>query len=54
MIRPRLSVKLLKEPPLFDLTALRQAAELIGRHVPPTPQYNWPLLSQRLGCEVWV
>lgn len=39
---------------MFDLTALRQAAELIGRHVPPTPQYNWPLLSQRLGCEVWV
>ncbi len=34
---------------MFDLTALRQAAELIGRHVPPTPQYNWPLLSQRLG-----
>ncbi|MCQ4294097.1 threonine dehydratase [Pseudomonas stutzeri] len=39
---------------MFELTALRQAAELIGRHVPPTPQYNWPLLSQRLGCETWV
>ncbi|WP_313026255.1 threonine dehydratase [Pseudomonas lopnurensis] len=39
---------------MFDLTALRQAAELIGRHVPPTPQYNWPLLARRLGCEVWV
>lgn len=39
---------------MFELTALRQAAELIGRHVPPTPQYSWPLLAQRLGCEVWV
>lgn len=39
---------------MFELNALRQAADLIGRHVPPTPQYNWPLLSQRLGCQVWV
>lgn len=39
---------------MFDLTALQQAATLIGRHVPPTQQYNWPLLAQRLGCEVWV
>ena len=38
---------------MFELTALRQAAELVGRHIPPTPQYNWPLLSQRLGCEAW-
>ncbi|MDM0047078.1 threonine dehydratase [Variovorax dokdonensis] len=22
--------------------------------MPPTPQYAWPLLSQRLGCRVWV
>lgn len=21
---------------------------------PPTPQYAWPLLQERLGCEVWV
>ena len=21
---------------------------------PPTPQYNWPQLSESLGCEVWV
>ena len=20
----------------------------------PTPQYAWPLLAQRAGCEVWV
>lgn len=39
---------------MFELSALRQAAELIGRHIPPTPQYNWPLLRQRLGCDLWV
>ena len=39
---------------MFELSALRQAAKLIGRHIPPTPQYNWPLLRQRLGCDLWV
>ncbi len=39
---------------MFDLTALRQAAGLIARSVPPTPQHRWPLLARRLGCEVWV
>jgi threonine dehydratase len=22
--------------------------------VPPTPQYTWPLLNERAGCELWV
>jgi threonine dehydratase len=22
--------------------------------MPPTPQFSWPLLNQRAGCEVWV
>jgi len=39
---------------MFELSALRQATKLIGRHIPPTPQYNWPLLRQRLGCDLWV
>jgi threonine dehydratase len=26
----------------------------VHRYIPPTPQYCWPLLSRRLGCEVWV
>lgn len=39
---------------MFELSALRQAAKLIGRHIPPPPQYNWPLLRQRLGCDLWV
>jgi len=39
---------------MFDLDQLRQAAELIHQSVPPTQQYAWPLLAERLGCEVWV
>ena len=33
---------------------LARATTLVRRHVPPTPQREWPLLSQRLGAEVWV
>ncbi|MFG3691929.1 threonine dehydratase [Stutzerimonas stutzeri] len=39
---------------MFDLKALRQAAQLIHQSVPPTPQYVWPLLAERLGCEIWL
>src|SRR5690349_19709307 len=39
---------------LPDLTALEAAAALVHRVVPPTPQYRWPLLSRRVGAEVWV
>lgn len=39
---------------MFDLAALRQAATLIRPSVPATPQFAWPLLAERLGCEVWV
>ena len=37
-----------------DLAALDAAAELVHRVMPPTPQYCWPLLSRRVGAEVWV
>ncbi len=39
---------------MTDLANLEAAAELVGRVVPPTPQYCWPLLSHRLGAETWV
>lgn len=39
---------------MFDLPQLRDAARLVHAHVPATAQYNWPLLAERLGCEVWV
>ncbi|MFN7000788.1 threonine dehydratase [Elioraea tepidiphila] len=39
---------------MFDLAALEAAASLVHAHMPPTPQYPWPLLATRAGCEVWV
>lgn len=39
---------------LPDLTEIRQAAELVYRTMPQTPQYHWPLLSERAGAEVWI
>jgi threonine dehydratase len=39
---------------LPDLAALEAAAALVHRTVPPTPQYCWPLLSRRVGAELWV
>jgi threonine dehydratase len=36
------------------LDELETAAALVHRTVPPTPQYCWPLLSHRIGAEVWV
>src|SRR6202007_2879268 len=30
------------------------AAPRVYRMVPPTPQYCWPLLSRRVGAELWV
>ncbi len=37
-----------------DLEGLRAAAEVVYRHMAPTPQYAWPLLAARAGCRVWV
>jgi threonine dehydratase len=39
---------------MTDLETLESAAALVRRAVPPTPQYCWPLLSRRLGAELWV
>lgn len=38
----------------IGLLELEQAAELVHRIVPATPQYAWPKLRQRVGCPVWV
>ena len=38
----------------FTLEELEAAAELVHRHMPPTPQYAWPQIAAELGCEVWV
>ena len=39
---------------LFTLDALNAARDLVYRHMPPTPQFAWPLLAERAGTEVWV
>ena len=39
---------------MIDLATLETAAALVATFVPPTPQYRWPLLSHRIGAEVWV
>ena len=39
---------------LPTLAELDDAARLVRQIVPPTPQYCWPLLSRRVGAELWV
>src|SRR5262249_59501102 len=38
----------------FSSEDLSWAAGVVGRWVPPTPQYVWPLLAEYVGAEVWV
>jgi threonine dehydratase len=33
---------------------IENACQIVYEAMPPTPQYCWPLLSQRAGCEVWL
>lgn len=42
--------------PILDITLheLEEAAEFVRATVPPTAQYVWPKLKQRVGCTVWV
>ncbi|SMF21545.1 threonine dehydratase [Tistlia consotensis] len=39
---------------LPTLEEIEAAAAIVYRHLPPTPQYAWPLLAEALGCRVWV
>ncbi len=39
---------------LFGIEEIEDAARLIYRQMPPTPQYVWPLLGERAGVTVWV
>jgi len=38
----------------FSAQELQDAAALVYTQMSPTPQYAWPQLAKRLGCEVWV
>src|ERR1700716_1084553 len=39
---------------MLSPTEIECAAQIVYGAMPPTPQYAWPLLAQRTGCEVWV
>ena len=39
---------------LPSLAELEAAAQIVYRHMPPTPQYRWPVLCERLGADVWL
>jgi threonine dehydratase len=39
---------------MISLSVLDDAAALVRAVVPPTPQHCWPLLSRRIGAELWV
>ena len=39
---------------LFGLEELAEATEVVRRHVPPTPQYEWPMLNEVAGSTVVV
>lgn len=39
---------------LPSLAQIHEAQDVLYHYMPPTPQYSWPLINQRLGAEVWV
>lgn len=39
---------------LPSLAEIEQAQQVVYAHMPPTPQYTWPLVNQRLEGEVWL
>ncbi len=43
-----------KYMPLFTKDQIIEAAQLVYSQMPPTPQYNWPIISKGMGAEVWV
>jgi len=40
--------------PFIDINDLEQAAHLVHTHMPPTPQFVWPQLCEKVGATVWV
>lgn len=40
--------------PLPTQAEIESAAALVGAVVQPTPQFSWPQLNARTGCELWV
>ena len=38
----------------ITLEDIESASRLVYEEMPPTPQYRWPMLCERLGTELWV
>jgi threonine dehydratase len=38
----------------LDLATLQAHAAIVYESMAPTPQFRWPLLSERLGADVWL
>lgn len=39
---------------MFTRAELEAATAFVHAHMPPTPQYAWPLLAEAVGAKVWV
>ncbi len=39
---------------LPSLSQINEAQAVVYRHMPPTPQYSWPLINERLSGEAWI
>ena len=39
---------------LPTIVEVQEAEGLVRRFLPPTPQYQWPILMQEAGCELWI
>src|SRR5689334_6830244 len=39
---------------LPSLDVIQRASQVVCEAMLPTPQYQWPLLSERVGAEVWL
>ncbi|HEY1576793.1 MAG TPA: threonine dehydratase [Terracidiphilus sp.] len=39
---------------LPSLARIREAQNVVYRFMPTTPQFSWPLINERLGCETWI
>ncbi len=40
--------------PLPGRAEIESVADMVNAAIPPTPQFTWPLLNVRAGCELWV
>lgn len=52
--RTRIPPKYSGSMQLPSLAEIQLAQAVVYRAMPPTPQYSWPLINQRIGTEAWI